>query len=413
MMDHDPPGGGRSGDAALSARFQPIFDRIGAGTVEREQTRDLAFDAVGALRDAGFGALRIPRGEGGGGVSLSQLFRLLVALAAADSNLPQILRAHFAFVEGRLNVRDRPQPDPWFERIVDGALIGAAMAERTEGTETTVTLTRGDDGWILDGRKYYSTGTIYATWIAAVAKDGDDRVTVVLPANSPGIRIEDDWDGFGQRMTGSGTTHFDKVAVGDEHIVRRFPLREFPADTYLVAFYQLFHLATLAGIGRAALRDAIAFVQPRTRTFGVPGSSVPRKDPLVQRVIGRLASLAFAAESLVDNVAAATEGAHEAWRAGEDDAALYAEVDIKAFQAQQVVIDLVLQAATLLFEVGGASATSETLRLDRHWRNARVLASHNPAIQRERAIGDYHLNGALPSAAWSAGFGKASGGGDA
>jgi alkylation response protein AidB-like acyl-CoA dehydrogenase len=52
-----------------------------------------------------------------------------------------------------------------------------------------------------------------------------------------------------------------------------------------------------------------------------------------------------------------------------------------------------LQATTHLFEVGGASATSETRRFDRHWRNARVLASHNPAIIREATIGNFYLNG--------------------
>lgn len=49
-----------------------------------------------------------------------------------------------------------------------------------------------------------------------------------------------------------------------------------------------------------------------------------------------------------------------------------------------------------LFEVSGAAAMSEARRLDRHWRNARTAASHNPAIFRERAIGDYYLNDARP-----------------
>ncbi len=391
-------------DGELARRFQPIFDRISAGTVARERGRSLAFEAVAALRDAGFGALRIPVAEGGSGVTLPQLFRLLTALGTADSNLPQILRAHFAFVEGRLNTRDRAHPDPWLERITAGALFGAAMAERTEATETTVTLTRQGEGWRLHGTKYYSTGTIYASWIAAVAQDGEDRLLVALPADAPGVRIDDDWDGFGQRLTGSGTTHFDDVAVSNEQIIRRFPARELPSDNYMLAFYQLFHLAALAGIARAVLQDAVAFVQPRTRTFGVPGLSSPRADPLVQRVVGRLSSLAFAAESLVESVSAAAEAAHQAWRLQQDTAQIYTEVDIKAYEAQQVAIDLVLQATTLLFEVGGASATSTARQLDRHWRNARVLASHNPAIQRERAIGDYRLNGALPSSVWKSAF---------
>lgn len=61
-----------------------------------------------------------------------------------------------------------------------------------------------------------------------------------------------------------------------------------------------------------------------------------------------------------------------------------------------------LEATTLLFEVGGASATSTERSFDRHWRNARTVASHNPAIFRERAIGDYLLNGTSPDAAWNA-----------
>jgi alkylation response protein AidB-like acyl-CoA dehydrogenase len=101
-------------------------------------------------------------------------------------------------------------------------------------------------------------------------------------------------------------------------------------------------------------------------------------------------------------VASAIEATYQAVLRDASDEALYAETDVKAFQAQQIVINLVLEATTLLFEVGGASATSETRRLDRYWRNARTLASHNPAIYRERAIGDYHLNGTAPREAWFA-----------
>ena len=75
---------------------------------------------------------------------------------------------------------------------------------------------------------------------------------------------------------------------------------------------------------------------------------------------------------------------------------------MRTYQAQQVILPLVLEATSLLFEVGGASATSQVRRLDRHWRNARTLASHNPAIYRERALGDFYLNDVSPAAAWRA-----------
>jgi alkylation response protein AidB-like acyl-CoA dehydrogenase len=395
-------------DEALQQRFQPIFDRIREGAVVREQSRELAFEAVGWLREAGFLSLRIPQAHGGGGAALPQVFRLLTALGEADSNLPQIVRAHFAFVEGRLNALDEVDRERWYERIVNGAMFGAAMAERNAATETTVTLTRRDDHWTLNGDKYYSTGTIYANWIVAAARDGEQRVSLAVPADAPGVTVVDDWDGFGQRLTGSGTTRFRDVQLGDDQVIRRFEAGQRPSDSYITAFYQAFHLAALAGIANAVLRDGIDFVRAKTRTFGVPGQSNPREDPLVQRVVGRLSSLAFSANAIVDQVARAMQAVHEKRLAGTAETADFTAVDIQAFQGQQISIEQVLAAATLLFEVGGASAVSETRRLDRHWRNARTLASHNPAIQRERAIGDFLLNGKSPDAAWNEAFNQPS-----
>ena len=148
--------------------------------------------------------------------------------------------------------------------------------------------------------------------------------------------------------------------------------------------------------GRAALDDVLAFVRRKSRAFDVPGESSTRHDPLVQRVVGRIASLSYAADSLVDGVARTLQEARERIVDKTADDALFARTEVEAFQAQQIVIDLVLQASNLLFEVGGASATSEARRLDRHWRDARTAVSRNPAIARERVIGDYWLNDVTP-----------------
>lgn len=381
-------------DAELAARFQPVFDRIAAGAVERERERRLPFEEVEWLRAAGFGALRVPQEYGGLGASLPQFFDLLLGLATADSNVSHLLRGHFAFLESRLNHEDEATREFWFPKVVDGALIGYAMAEQTASSTISTTLTPDGAGWRLNGTKFYSTGTLYADWIVATALDGGELVSVAFPACLPGVTRLDDWDGFGQRMTASGTTRFEDVPLQAEHIVRRFTGK--PPGGYHKAFLQLILLTSIAGVGRAVLQDGVDFVRRKTRAFDVPGESSPRHDPLVQRVVGRLASLSYAADAIVARVARALEAARARTVAGSADDALFAATEIEAFEAQQIVIDLVLQASTLLFEVGGASATSETRRLDRHWRNARTAASHNPAILRERMIGDWHLNGTPP-----------------
>lgn len=390
-------------DPESGNRFQEVFRRIEDGAVERERNRTLAFEPIEWLREAGFLKLRVPREQGGAGLPIPETFAFLISLAAADSNVPQIVRAHFAFVEEerqRAGRSDDAAATRWLERVGDGALFGAAMAELSASTSTETTLTRVDGAWRLNGRKYYSTGSLYADWIAVIAMDGEDRVRVAVPVNAPGVSRIDDWDGFGQRLTGSGTTVFENVPVEEWQIYHRNTGDDFPINRFLLAYYQTFHLATLAGIARAVLRDTIAFVRPRSRTFGVPGKTSPRTDPLVQGVVGRLSSLAFAAEALVGRVADTLGQAALFRENGKENEELSFQAELEAYHAQQVILPLVLEAATSLFEVGGASATSEKLKLDRHWRNARVLASHNPAVQRERELGDWRLNGVRPGEVW-------------
>ena len=62
--------------------------------------------------------------------------------------------------------------------------------------------------------------------------------------------------------------------------------------------------------------------------------------------------------------------------------------ELESSAAQVVVTDLVLRATSDLFDTLGASATSRAKGLDRHWRNARTVSSHNPRILKSRVVGD-------------------------
>src|SRR5450830_572663 len=385
--------------AALLARFEPLLAHIAQGSIARENDRELPFDAVHQLKQSGFSALRVPVEFGGSGVSLPQFFALLTRLAEAESNLPQILRVNAGFTELLLERKDDGDTRHWLGIIGSGQTFGAATSERTDTTNNSVSVSADSqsDHRRLNGEKYYSTGTLYADWILVRAHDEESDLNVLVSSTAPGVERVDDWDGFGQRLTGSGTTRFDNVLINQSQILDRYYASQPRRNTIITAFYQTVHLATLAGIARAIQRDAVAFTQARTRTFGIPGQSSPRDNPLVQRVVGRLASLAWSSEQLVQAIATTMENLQQARKFGKASTDDYIALDVQTFQAQQVIIGQVLEASTLLFEVGGASATSDKRRLDRHWRNARTLASHNPATQREAAIGDYHLNDNPPN----------------
>jgi len=385
-------------DAELAARFRPVYARIAAGARDREADRRLPFEEVEWLRDAGFGRLRVPREDGGLGATLTQLFGQLVELGAADSNLPQLLRGHVGFVESRLAHPDGDARERWLRRVASGVLVGNVQSEQGNGSfwENATTVTRGDDAWRLSGKKFYSTGSLFADWIQTTATvDAEHSANVLVPTSAAGVRRIDDWDGFGQRLTGSGTTIFEDVAIPDED-VEVYPHGSFAGTTQLAVF-QLVHLATLAGIGQAAVAEAAAFVRQRGRNLANPGYPQPELDPQIQQVVGRVHGKSFAATATTLAAATAVERAQTAQAAGVVAPELFDAADVAVFSAQTVVLELVLALTGELFEVGGASAVTDRFRLDRHWRNARTLGSHNPAIYRQTVVGDHVLNGTSPS----------------
>lgn len=395
---------------ALAERFRPIFARIQAGAVEREQTRSLPFEQVKWLKEAGFGAIRVPVEYGGAGASLPQLLQLLIELAEADSNLPQALRGHFAFVEDRLNAQATRAQDIWFKRFVDGELVGNAWTEigAVKLGQVITRVSRKGERWVVNGTKYYSTGSIFADWIDLYAQRDDNGADVIaaVSVHQQGVKQSDDWDGFGQRTTGSGTSVFEDAVVEAENLID-FSTR----FKYQTAFYQLVLLAVQTGAARAAVRDITEQVRQRTRVFSTGNASEVSQDVQVQQVIGKASAQVYAAEATTLRAADASQQAYESrfGRDAETEHTANILAELESAQAQVVVADLTLRATSDLFNALGASATSTSKALDRHWRNARTAASHNPLIYKERIIGDWEINGTEPPYVWQIGGGSKQG----
>ncbi|WP_419735558.1 acyl-CoA dehydrogenase family protein [Pseudomonas sp. COR18] len=395
---------------SLAERFRPIFARIAAGAVQRELARELPHEPIQWLKQAGFGAVRVPVEYGGVGASLPQLFQLLIELAEADSNVPQALRGHFAFAEDRLNAPPGPGRDLWFKRFVDGDIVGCAWTEIGNVVIGDVVTRVSPDGeqWRLNGEKFYSTGSIFADWIDVYARRSDTGGDVIaaVRARQPGVEHNDDWDGFGQRTTGSGTSRFVDAVVESGHVID-FATR----FKYQTAFYQLVLLATLAGIGRAALRDVARQVRERKRIYSHGNAQRVSEDAQVQQVVGEVAALVYAAEASAVRAAQPAQRAYLARFGGDDEVERQANVDaeIESATAQVVVSELIQRATSELFNALGASDVRQGKALDRHWRNARTVSSHNPVIYKARIIGDWAINGTEPPFVWQIGNGPAKG----
>lgn len=382
---------------AIAQPLRPVFERIRAAAIEREQQHRLPQAELHQLRDLGFTRLRLPEALGGAGLDLVEFFSLLIELSEGDPNVTNALRSHFGFIEELLEQPPGPWRDRWLRRIAQGTLTGSGFSEVGDnrlGTHSTTLADQGDH-WLANGAKFYTTGSLLAEWIHISASNGHgEPVGALVPFPSEGLEILDDWDGFGQQLSASGTARFANVVVAPENIkpyVGRFG--------WSVGFFQLVHLAELSGIGRAASREVAALVAERKRVYGGRSNGPSSQDPQVLEVVGRVRAAAHAAGVITLDAARALERAHQA-RALPPEArqAIYDEAEIEVSQAVTTVTDLILEATTRLFDALGASSARRGLGLDRHWRNARTISSHNPRIYHTRIVGDFAVNGTPPPA---------------
>jgi alkylation response protein AidB-like acyl-CoA dehydrogenase len=195
-------------------------------------------------------------------------------------------------------------------------------------------------------------------------------------------------------------------------------------------------LAALAGVAGAARDEGAAAVRSRVRNYPHGLAAAPKDDAIVQEVIGRVAASAAAARAVVLAASRELDSGLAALRSNTGPAptssARRADADpggstdptasatpggsrvhadelhpgtaeplraaaVATWEAQLVAADSALSAATELYDALGSSAVERRAALDRHWRNARTLASHNPRGYKARLVGDWYLNAADPS----------------
>lgn len=376
----------------LLQRAAVLLPQIAEGAAERERTRQLPHEQIRQLAAARLLTLRIPQRYGGSESSVREVVQFVIDLAAVDSNIAQSLRPSFAFIESLLVQKSEAERQLWFAHYLQGEVFGNAGWEigGANGQVSARIVPEGEH-FRANGSKYYSTGALYADWVSAVALDeNEEPVSFVVPRDREGLELVDDFDAMGQRLTASGTTHLNNVLVRREEIRTR--VVEEGQRSIITPFLQLFLGAVQAGIARNALDDAVAFAKEHARPIKHSSASRSVDDPYVEFSVGEISARAFAAEAVVLRAADRIDAA---WaNALDHQSVTRAAIDVA--QAQYIAAESALKAAELLFDVGGASTTGRSHNLDRHWRNARTVANHNPRHWKAAVVGAYRLKDTEP-----------------
>lgn len=368
----------------LSAEFRQ-------GAIERDRDRTLPTSEIDRLTEEGFFGIAVPREFGGAFVSAETITESFRLISAADPSIGQIPQNHFCWLPLFSNGTPE-QADFFYRRILAGDRIGNAHSEDTRKRpgDYQHTLEKVDGGWVVSGRKYYSTGAIFAQWIPFIAPDLEGRQSMFfVEASTPGVTVINDWQGMGQRTTASGTTVFDKVFIPDFNV---FPfISEGPTNRVRMLLASLIHAAIDQGIAEEVLEDAGNYIRDANRPWIDNPYEEHAKEPFVIKEFGELA------------VTVRTAGVSLKHAARSVDKARANPTDETVLEARLAIADARINtgnAATRIsdqfFTLTGARATLEKHALDRHWRNARTHSLHDPFRWKHFHLGNYYLNGIVP-----------------
>lgn len=378
---------------AINAAYQ-VADFALEERNKRDQNRILPIEQINQFSQKGLGGIRIPKQYGGAFVSNKTLAHVFRILTKADANVGQIPQNQFGLLNFINITGSDAQKQFIYAEILAGKRIANGGPEKnsrdTKAIQTTLRLENGQ--YFLNGEKFYSTGTSFADWLAIRALHPEGyTVLVIVDRHAEGVEVINDWNGFGQRTTASGTVKLHNVIVDpalffDERII---------ADTPNVrgAYSQLLQVAIDVGIAEAAFDDSLSSIR-KARPIIDAGVEKASEEHYTLQEVGKLNILLDAAILLLDDAA---EYLDELDQIAEISAEQAARASILVAEAKIYANDVALHISEKLLELGGSRASLSQHNLDQHWRNARVHTLHDPVRWKFHAIGDYYLNGTPPA----------------
>lgn len=368
-----------------------LAEQFKQNAVIRDAERILPFEEIEAYSQSGLWGITVPKEYGGAEVSTYTLTKIIALMSGVDGSIGQIPQNHFYSLEILRNTGTEDQKKRLYTEILQGARFGNALAEFKSKTaaQKHTSIKKIETGYIINGEKFYCTGSLFAHRIPTLVTDeNEQQYFAFVPRDSQGLSIIDDWSGFGQKTTGSGTVKFNQVHVLPEDVI---PFdTAFSTPTISGPFAQIMHAAIETGIARAAFEESLIRVR-QSRPWIDANVESATQDPLTLYEIGRLSVDVKATELLLRQAAFAIDEAKP--QPNEQNIAL-ASIQVAKSRAHST--ETALKVSSKLIELAGSRGSQRQDGLDRFWRNARVHTLHDASRWKYYFIANYSLNGVLP-----------------
>lgn len=370
-----------------------VAEKLKSYAQDPSYNRTLPYEQAKLISESGLTTISVPKAYGGLGASILTIVNVVKIISSADAGVGQLLQIHFTMFRGILTgyrdeIRDRLVAD-----ILAGKRLGNALAEvgGKNKFEHKTRAVRNEHGQlILNGSKFYSTGSFLAEWISLTAGSDEGPFSILLHRDTAGLELIDDWDAIGQNNSVSGTVKFNNILVDEDFIAKR-PVQKVPLRTSLT-WPQILHAAMDTGIAAGALQAGIDYLKEHARPWVESGVDEAAHEPHIIKEIGHYAVLVRSAEALLDRSAVI----FEQHQADIDNQELQTELILSVAATRAQSDHASLKISSEIFALLGASSTLSKWNLDRFWRNARTHTTHDPIRWRLYHVGNYYINDVPP-----------------
>jgi alkylation response protein AidB-like acyl-CoA dehydrogenase len=396
LLDREPLFAPRFADeaAAIAAAHEAaaLIAAISADPAERSR---IPHEQSAILERSGVTTVALSPEEGGIGASVATIVEITRIISAADGGVGQLVQIHNMMLRGILRRPDDALRRRVIADIAAGKRLGHAAAEvgGKHKFDIRTSAARNAQGqWVVNGAKFYATGSYLAEWISSGAKTEDGQIGFLVHRDTPGLILDDDWHSFGQRHSVSGGVRFENLVLEDWQVsLPGAGAPQKPERTGLT-WAQINHAAIDAGIARGAFEAAIHYLGNNSNVWIDAEVERAVQEPLIIKRIGDYAVALRVAESLLRDAAELYDAYNAKGRPSDLDDEL-----ILAVAAARVKTDeAALLISSDMFSLLGASSSYRKFNLDRFWADVRVHTTHDPVRWRLHHVGDYYLNGTPP-----------------
>lgn len=358
---------------------------------QHDRDGSFPFENLEALKESGYLYAPVPRAYGGMGVeSVHDVLLASSRLAEGDPSLTLGVNMHLVTMVSLARVHDVASRKEDAKRaaaagaqlteiVRSGAIIGAAVSEPDQDLlRQNTRAVRDERGWVLNGRKIISSmapaATHFMVSVGYTDSHGEERYAyAMVPKDTPGVTVHDDWDALGMRASGSVTVSFEDCRIPNG------PGRGAPAGIITAEYLEQAlasgpaHASASLGVAEAASRIVVDAIAQRRAKKGDEAVRPTARHLAAENAIDLAAARAIfgRAVALIDEHYASHPTGYGTL---EEATAIFAEAQAAKAFVNQAAVRIVDRSMTII----GGGAFMNAHALSRLYRDARAGAFMQP-----------------------------------